>query len=272
MLKESREEKRSRLIKKSEERVSQAFSSSDHPIIQAISAYKELEKIRGMLYERMEEWYGIYFPELKTGNPDTYSDIILSVRTREDATEERLAVLGQEGKALSERIISSGTRPSLGDAEYASLKKMAEAEKELGNTMEKLDGYLKESVSASMPNIAYLIDYKIAAELLWKAGSLERLASFPASTIQLLGAEKALFKHLKFGSKPPKYGVLFKLQQISSAGKKQRGRLARAYATKISIASRADAYSKRFISGKLKEMLDKEVSRIMKQQGGAQEG
>ena len=69
---------------------------------------------------------------------------------------------------------------------------------------------------------------------------------------------------MKFGSRPPKYGVLFKLPQLSNASKKQRGRLARTYATKISIAARADAYTKRFIADKLKEQLDKAVANIMK--------
>ena len=73
-----------------------------------------------------------------------------------------------------------------------------------------------------MPNVTYLTDEKIAAELLAKAGSMERLALLPASTIQLLGAEKALFKHIKYGSKPPKYGVLFKLAEVTSAPKDQK--------------------------------------------------
>ena len=91
-----------------------------------------------------------------------------------------------------------------------------------------------------MPNVTYLTDDKIAAELLAKAGSLERLAMMPASTIQLLGAEKALFKHIKFGSKPPKYGIIFKLPAVTSAQREKKGMVARAYATKICIALKAD--------------------------------
>ena len=259
-MKESRDEKRKRLIAQSRATVSEAYSSMDHPIMQAINTYKEIDKIKGIIYERMEEWYGIYFPEVKTTNQDSYADIIAVMKSQEDANEETInKILGDEGKKVVEEIRRAESRPKLEDAEYEALKELAKSEKELSLLQKTLDKYLEESVKRAMPNISYLIDYKIAAEMLSKAGSLNRLASFPASTIQLLGAEKALFKHLKFGSKPPKYGVLFKLPQLSNASKHQRGKLARAYATKVSIAARADAYTKRFIADKLKESLDKTV-------------
>ncbi len=85
----------------------------------------------------------------------------------------------------------------------------------------------------------------------------------PASTIQLLGAEKALFKHIKFGSKPPKYGVLFKLPEITAANKWQKGRIARAYAAKLAIALRADYFSKNFIAEDLKSQLSISLAKIM---------
>ena len=112
-----------------------------------------------------------------------------------------------------------------------------------------------------MPNITYLIDYKVAAEVLGKAGSLNKLAMMPAGTIQLLGAEKALFKHIKFGSKPPKYGAIFKLQQVGGAARYDRGRIARAYGAKLAIAARADGISKNFIADKLKAQLDEMIKR-----------
>lgn len=236
----------------------------DHPIMQAISTYKEIEKVRGIIYERMEEWYGIYFPEIKTTNQDTYAEMIFNLRDQEGASDEVLTgILGDDGKKVADEIRRASSRPKLEEREYEALKELAKAEKDLSLLQKTLDGYIEESVKRAMPNISYLIDCKIAAEMLAKAGSLNRLASFPASTIQLLGAEKALFKHLKFGSKPPKYGVLFKLPQLSNASKRQKGRLARVYATKVSIAARADAYTKRFIADKLKESLDKAVGRIM---------
>jgi nucleolar protein 56 len=267
-MKEDREEKRRRLIAESGKGVSEAYSSSDHPIIQAINTYKEIEKIQGLVYERMEEWYGIYFPEFKSLGFDAYASLVSEIKEGKDADEEKLGkILNDEahGKKLSGEIKRAGSRPELAHNEYEVIKEIAGVEKNLSELQSKLDSFIKESVEKSMPNIAYLVEYKIAAELLAKAGSLNRLATMPASTVQLLGAEKALFKHLKFGSKPPKYGVLFKLSQFSNASKKQRGRLARVYATKICIAARADAYTKRFIAEKLKESLDAATEKIMKE-------
>jgi nucleolar protein 56 len=81
-----------------------------------------------------------------------------------------------------------------------------------------------------------------------------------------LGAEKALFKHIKFGSKPPKYGILFKLPAVTNAQREKKGRIARAYATKISIALKADHFSKNFIAERLKESLDHSLKKIEEQE------
>ena len=265
MDREDRAEKRKRMLTESREEVKIAYSAADHPIMQAISTYKEIDKVKGIIYERLDEWYSIYFPELKNLNQDAYADVVSAMKEAGDMNPESMEkIAGEPGLAMLEEIKNNQTRPKIGDDEYKALIELAKAEKDLSELQKTLDKFIAESVGKTLPNVTYLIEPKIAAELLLKAGSVERLATFPASTIQLLGAEKALFKHLKFGSRPPKYGVLFKLPQLSNASKKQRGRLARTYATKISIAARADAYTKRFIADKLKEQLDKAVANIMK--------
>ncbi len=242
-------------MERARERTRQAYESGDHPIIQAISAYNELERMKGVLYERMEEWYGIYFPELKTGSAESYSRLINGISDAADGNEALLKeLLGEKSARASAALREVGRRrPS--KSESSALSSIAELELKLSSIQKALDEYLKESAKQRMPNITYLIEYKLAAELLGKAGSLERLAMLPASTIQLLGAEKALFKHLKYGGRPPKHGILYRLPEISAAERRERGRIARIYATKISIASRADAFSKRFIADKLKESL-----------------
>ena len=265
MEREEKNEKRRRMLAESREEVKIAYSAADHPIMQAISTYKEIDKVKGIVYERMDEWYSIYFPELQGLNAEAYAEIVLNMNDAESITQEILEkAAGAAGAEIFRKIKENNTRPKLGEEEYKALRELAKAEKDLTGLQDTLDKFIGESVGKALPNVTYLIEPKIAAELLLKAGSVERLATFPASTIQLLGAEKALFKHLKFGGRPPKYGVLFKLPQLSNASKKQRGRLARTYATKISIAARADAYTKRFIADKLKEQLDKAVANIMK--------
>ena len=150
----------------------------------------------------------------------------------------------------------------MSDNERNAVLGFAKLSNQMYDTLLELESYIKTTSKAIMPNATYLTDEKIAAELLSKAGSLERLATMPASTIQLLGAEKALFKHIKFGSKPPKYGVLFKLADISTGPRDKRGRIARAYATKVSIGLKADFFTHNFIAEKLKEDLEKTIKKI----------
>lgn len=244
------------------ESLSNAYAGDEHAIIQAINSYLEIEKIRNQLYERLEEWYSIYFPEFRPASPTSLARFVISFGQDKKApsVEELRKAIGEGAEKLHMQIENSiGREPS--QDEYDTIKSMAQSELTLLEVQNTLDTYLAKAVKKMMPNISYLIDYKIAAELLGKAGSMQRLAMMPASTLQLLGAEKALFKHLKFGTKPPKYGILFKLPQIVSAPKKQKGRLARLYANKLSIAAKADAFSKNFIAEKLKADIAKVVER-----------
>jgi nucleolar protein 56 len=261
-MKESPEAKRRRLMGLAKASVTDAYSSGEHAITQAIASYNELDKMRNLVHEKLEEWYGIHFPELRLQNQLTYAKFVVEFgQDKKAATPEKLAeMLGTGTEGVRQQIETSmGSEPT--EEEFKALKEMAELELSIADKMEKLDKYLEKSTKELMPNITYLIDYKIAAEMLGKAGSLSKLSVMPAGTIQLLGAEKALFKHLKFGSKPPKYGSLFKLPQINTAGRFERGRIARIYATKLSIAARADGISKNFIADKLKEQLDKALAR-----------
>ena len=254
------EEKRARLLSLAKESVGTAYSGAEHSVIQAIASYNELEKSRNLVHEKLEEWYGIFFPELRLANQATYAKFVIEFgKDKKAADQARLAELlgGAAAQVSALASTSIGREPT--EEEFAQMKALAELELSIAAAEEKLDRYLEASTKKLMPNITYLIDYKIAAELLGKAGSLAKLSMMPSGTIQLLGAEKALFKHIKFGSKPPKYGALFKLQQVGGASKFSRGRIARLYATKIAIASRADAISKNFIADKLKEQIDKAV-------------
>ncbi len=263
-MKESPEEKQRRILNLAKESIGNAYSGAEHSVIQAIASFNELEKTRNLVHEKLEEWYGIFFPELRLQNQLTYAKFIIAFGKDKKGMDagQLAALVGGAAEQISKLASESiGREPT--DEEYQMLKGLAELELSIAAQEEALDRYLEASTKKIMPNITYLIDYKIAAELLGKAGSLARLAIMPAGTIQLLGAEKALFKHIKFGSKPPKYGAIFKLQQVGGAGRFDRGRIARAYATKIAIAARADGISKNFIADKLKEQLDSKLAKQM---------
>ncbi len=254
----NRDDRRSRFMRKARGEVMMAYKATaiDHSIIEAIKSYNELEKIRNIVYERLEEWYGAYFPNLKLNNHETYAKIITKINNKDIEMENLKGIVGEEHEKILRLIKSSEGFPEIDTEEYKAMSALAEQELAIIKLQEELGSFLEVQTKKLMPNIVYLIDYKIAAEMLSMAGSLEHLAIMPASTIQLLGAEKALFKHVKFGSRPPKYGYLFKLPEFAMLDKKEKGRMARAYATKISIAARADYYTKRFIADKLKESLN----------------
>jgi nucleolar protein 56 len=262
-LAETPEEKRRRILSLAREAVSKAYSTGEHALAQAVNSYNELERDRNLLHERLEEWYGIYFPELDLGSAEAYARFVMEAGAdKKKASIDALKKVSKEkAEDIMEKIRDSIGNEPKGD-EYIVMRSMASTELGLIALEKELDGFLKENVPKTMPNIAHLIDYRVAAELLAKAGSLSKLADMPASTIQLLGAEKALFRHLRSGSKPPKYGILFKLKEVAAADRRNRGKIARVFATKISIAARADAISKRFIGDVLKESLDKSIARI----------
>jgi len=127
---------------------------------------------------------------------------------------------------------------------------------------EALDSYIDSLAMELMPNACRLAPPKVAAKLLAHAGSLERLAKMPASTIQVIGAERALFKHLRKKTKPPKHGIIFQSPLINHAPKEERGRIARALAAKLALAFKLDAFGKRDFGDKLKTDLDRRLSSI----------
>lgn len=262
--KEPFQEMREKMLKKAKSDISSSYSNEEFALIQSINAYLETGKSYNLVFERLSEWYGLYYPEVKVTNPKVLADLAMVLNSNEEITEEKIkSIIEDEQKAASiyQKATSTMGR-KMGENERKAVLAFAELSNQMYIALNELETYIKTTATAIMPNTVYLTDEKIAAELLSKAGSLERLATMPAGTVQLLGAEKALFKHIKFGSKPPKYGVLFKLPEVSAGARDKRGRVARVYATKISIALKADYFSKNFIAEKLKQDLEAAVKRI----------
>ena len=261
---ESFEKRRERMLKGTRAAIKEAYESEEYSLMQAINAYNETNKLYNLVNERLSEWFGIYFPDIKISSPKAIAEISMLMYEPEMIKKEQLESILNDG-AKAEGLyakLNEGTSRKINEGERGSIATFASLSIYADNSLKVLESYIDEAANRILPNTTYLTESKIAAELLAKAGSMERLANMPASTIQLLGAEKALFKHIKFGSKPPKYGVLFKLPAIGNARKDTRGRLARAYAAKISIALKADHISKNFIAEQLKAKLDESVKRI----------
>lgn len=149
---------------------------------------------------------------------------------------------------------------------------MASLVQDLDARRQEIEAYIGRSATARAPNVSTLAGPLLAARLISLAGGVEDLAKAPASTIQLLGAERALFRHLREHTRPPKHGVLFQHPLVHRAPHWQRGAIARIFAAKIAIAARADAYSKRPIGDELKVQLDRAIARIREVKADAPRG
>lgn len=156
---------------------------------------------------------------------------------------------------LSERIAAWNMYISNEDNQKPIMNVLQQVEK----NQEKLKAQIEKDMADIAPNITLLIGPMLAARLLSHAGSLRKLAMLPSSSIQLLGAEKALFRFKKQGGKPPKHGVIFQHASIGKAPYRVRGKHARLLSAKLSIAAKADMFTKRFIAPDLKESLTEEL-------------
>lgn len=233
-------------IELSSSRVKEASEKLDLHIVQSINALDELDKIINTISTRMREWYGLHFPELDNlmQSQVAQAEIITRAGPRDKITKEILESAGMQDKKV-EIILDAAKRSKGGDMtpeNLAIVKKLADQVILQSDLRRILSDHIEAAMESVAPNVKELLTAAVGARLIAKAGSLARLATLPASTIQVLGAEKALFRALKTGARPPKHGILFQHPLIHSAPKWQRGKIARAVASKVAIAARIDYY------------------------------
>jgi nucleolar protein 56 len=235
-------------LKWSSIRVQEASEQLDLHISQSINALDEIDKISNTLGTRMREWYGLHFPELDNllQNAITYSLIVTGCGNRDNITKEFLETIDiPENKVDIILEVSKRSRGGkIREQNLLIVQNIAQQVVSLSKIRKNLEEHIDNSMEEIAPNVKGLLTAAVGARLISKAGSLKRLSSLSASTIQILGAEKALFRTLKTGSNPPKHGILFQHPVIHSAPKWQRGKMARAVAAKTAIASRLDVYGK----------------------------
>ncbi len=233
-------------LKWSSLKIQEASEQIDLHISQSINALDEIDKISNTLATRMREWYGLHFPELDNllQNANTYSHIVSTCGKRDNITKDFLKTIDIPDNKI-EIIIEVSQRSRGGKITEQNLfivQNIAQQVISLNKIRKNLEEHIESSMEEIAPNIKGLLTASVGARLISKAGSLKKLSSLSASTIQILGAEKALFRTLKTGSNPPKHGILFQHPVIHSAPKWQRGKMARAVAAKTAIASRLDVY------------------------------
>lgn len=229
----------------SSSKISEVSESPDLHIIQGINALDETDKIINALSSRLREWYGLHFPELDNviDSINGYAQIVLAGR-RQDLSKKIYEDAGfPESKVEMIDLVAGKSRGGkISSENFSIVQGLAKQILDLFDLRKKLEENVENQMNTNAPNLTAVLGSSVGARILARAGSLKKLASMPASTIQVLGAEKALFRSLKTGSQPPKHGLLFQHTLVHAAPRWQRGKIARAIAAKAAIAARIDVY------------------------------
>ena len=229
----------------SSSKVTEVSQSPDLHIIQAINSLDEIDKIANGLSSRLREWYGLHFPELDNmiDSINGYSQIVMAGK-RESLSKQVFEEAGfPESKVeMLSLILAKSRGGDISDINLAIVQSIAKQILDFHELRSKLEAHVESEMHEIAPNVTAILGSAVGARILGRAGSLKKMASMPASTIQVLGAEKALFRALKTGSQPPKHGLLFQHAMVHAAPRWQRGKIARAVAAKAVIGARVDVY------------------------------
>ena len=225
----------------------------DKPVIQSIALIDLLDKDINSFCMRIKEWFSWHFPELGKIITDNYVyirivNLIEQRKNLIDNQEElkpkldEITLDPEISKAIIDSaLISMGSEIS--EADLINIKYFSDRVENLIKYREKLNNYLKNKTNKLAPNTSALVGEVVTARLISHSGSLSTLAKYPASTIQILGAEKALFRALKTRSATPKYGLLYHSSFIGKAKMKNKGKISRYLANKLAMCSRIDCFS-----------------------------
>ncbi len=225
---------------------------ADRFIVQAVRALDDTIEMINLMSERLHEWYGLHFPELADyAREERYAKLISEKGVRDsilDALDLQLESVGSE----------------LEDKDLDVVRRFASTLLYLYEEKEHLEAYIAERMQEAAPNLTSVVGASLGARLISIAGGLKRLSQMPAGTVQLLGAEKALFAHLRQGKRPPKHGVIFQHPTVHRAPYWQRGKISRTMGGKLAIASRVDYYKGGFVGDQLNADIARRVEEIIR--------
>ncbi len=220
-------------------RLHEASKAEDLVLIQAINALDELDETTSKLAERLREWYSIHLPELdKIKSHEYYVKLVAKYGDKDSIISS--------GLEESDLKIETSIGADLEESDILMLKELASSIKSFQATKKSLNEYIDGKMGELAPNLKDLVGASLGAKLIAHVGGLKRLALLSSGTIQVLGAEKALFRHLKTGERPPKHGLIYQHPEVRGAKYWLRGKIARALASKISLAVRKDVFSGKF--------------------------
>ena len=252
--------------------IAEATTKRDLYAIQTVRCIEDLDKTLNLLAGRIREWYGLHFPELDRmiEKHDTYARLVQNLGPRTLFSPENLVKIGiPQDKAIT---ISEAAQKSTGaempapDMEW--LGEVCTRVLELYKLRDAAEKYADKIMVEVAPNMSAVLGAVLSAKIISIAGGLDRVAKMPASTLQVLGAEKALFRTLKTGARPPKHGIIFQYAPIHQAPKWLRGKIARAVAGKLAIAARMDAFGGANEGERFRHALDEKIKELKERYHG----
>ena len=262
------EQMRRDLINRAKKQVQEKYSEKDVHIIRAVSLLSDLDNAFNLLAENCIEWYGSHFPELQSlvKNNEVYLKIVQEFGEKEKISGKKLeTLLGESEKA---KPVEAKAKKSMGskipEKAMKEIRALAENALKLKQERKEIQEFIEEEMGKLAPNFSDLAGAVLGARLLASASGLKQLAMMPGSTIQLLGAEKALFRHLKNKkSKGPKYGFIYGHTLLKSVSGKHKGRVARSLASKLVLCARTDYFgSKKGLGKKMLAELEKKTAQL----------
>jgi nucleolar protein 56 len=249
--------------------ITAASEEKDLLVKHAIDAIGEVDRSINILAMRLREWYSLHHPSLNdlVEEHEVFANVVSNCGERSRIEIDCLSKAGvpeQQAQSIMNAMLRDLGAPFEAN-DLSIAQSLANTVQTLYVKRREIEEYVGQIMESVAPNITTLVGPLVGARLISLAGSLLDLAKKPSSTVQIYGAEKALFRSLKTGTDPPKHGIIYQVPEIHSAPYWQRGKIARALAGKISIAARIDAYSKRDIGTELKKKFLERVSEIQKQ-------
>jgi len=217
----------------------------DVMIMQAVGLLDDLDKELNNFAMRLREWYGWHFPEMGKIVTDNlaYAKVVKLMGFKTKAKDTDFSTVGVPDEISAE--VKTAAETSMGteitEEDLANIHSLSERVIELMEYRTSLSEYLKLRMTAVAPNLTYMVGELVGARLIAQAGSLMNLAKHPSSTVQILGAEKALFRALKTKKATPKYGLIYHASIVGQSAPNLKGKISRVLAAKLSLSARVDA-------------------------------
>jgi len=250
------------------ERVRQAAEKRDRLVVHAIETIDDLDKTLNLFSNRLREFYGMHFPELVDAieNHQTFAKIVSQTGDKKNIDTKLLVNEIGLPKEKAEKLLLAREK-SMGSPllpqDIQLIQEQAHTIVNLFKQRQSLERWMEETMRTIAPNISGVVSPLLGARLISLAGSLKGLALSPSSKIQVLGAEKALYRTIKTGAPPPKHGVIYQDPRLNQAKWWQRGKIARVLSSRISVAARLDYFEAGDKSAALAEETNEKIKEIV---------